>query len=99
MCTMRTTWSKSRVRITLLGSTGILLLTSLVWASPGYRPAQTADPGPLVVHEWGTFLSVQGSDGVTLGGMVDSEEVLPPFVEARGLASWQRAHIYSKMET
>ena len=58
-----------------------------------------ADPDPLIVHEWGTFLSVEGSDGVTLGGMVDSDEVLPSFVEERGIASWQRAQLFSKMET
>jgi hypothetical protein len=46
-------------------------------------------------------LSVQGSDGVTLGGMVASEEVLPPFVEARNIQSWQRvsARMLTKMET
>src|SRR5437870_9804016 len=96
---MRSTGSTTRLRIAVLSSTTGLVLASLLLASPGYRPAQTAEPDPLVVHEWGTFLSVQGSDGVTLGGMVDSEEVLPSFVEERGLASWQRTHIFSKMET
>jgi hypothetical protein len=77
----------------------VLVLASWILASPGNRSPATPDQGQLIVHEWGTFLSVQGSDGVTLGGMVDSEEVLPGFVEERGLASWQRAHIFSKMET
>ncbi len=54
---------------------------------------------PFVVHEWGTFLSVQGSDGVSLGGMVDSDEVLPGFVESIGPASYQRAMMFTKMET
>ena len=36
------------------------------FGSPG-GPAPP--PEKLVVHEWGTFLSVQGSDGTTLGGM------------------------------
>src|SRR5437588_12223181 len=58
-----------------------------------------ADGGTWVVHEWGTFLSVQGSDGVTLGGMVDSEEALPAFVRQRDLGGRSRASFYSKMET
>jgi hypothetical protein len=56
-------------------------------------------PGYLAVHEWGTFLSVQGSDGVTLGGMVDSEEHLPGFVRERGLQGRSRDSINYKMET
>jgi hypothetical protein len=65
---------------------------------PKAKPA-AKDSGRLVVHEWGTFLSVQGSDGNTLGGMVDSEEALPPFVEARNIQTWQRSLIREKMET
>lgn len=53
----------------------------------------------LVVHEWGTFLSVQGSDGMTMGGMVASEETLPPFVESRTFPTWMRTQYISKMET
>jgi len=37
----------------------------------------------LVVHEWGTFLSMNGSDGVTLDGMYHEEHALPEFVHAR----------------
>jgi hypothetical protein len=37
----------------------------------------------LVVHEWGTFLAMQGSDGVTLDGMYHEEHALPAFVHAR----------------
>src|SRR5687767_5960008 len=59
-----------------------------------------AGPRGLVVHEWGTFLSVQGPDGVSLGGMVDSEEDLPQFVEERtSKESWTRAIMRQKMET
>src|SRR5262249_13206885 len=61
--------------------------------------APPAEKAPLVVHEWGTFLQVQGSDGVALGGMVASEEPLPPFVVQRGLESYQRTLIMTKMET
>jgi hypothetical protein len=37
----------------------------------------------LVVHEWGTFLSMNGADGVTLDGMYHEEHALPGFVHAR----------------
>jgi hypothetical protein len=40
-------------------------------------------PGGLVVHEWGTFLAMNGSDGVTLDGMYHEEHALPSFVHAR----------------
>ena len=37
----------------------------------------------LVVHEWGTFLAMNGSNGVTLDGMYHEEHALPGFVHAR----------------
>jgi hypothetical protein len=37
----------------------------------------------LIVHEWGTFLAMGGSDGVTLDGMYHEEHALPAFVHAR----------------
>ncbi len=38
-------------------------------------------PAPdLVVHEWGTFTSLQNGNGETLGGLNIDEEALPPFV-------------------
>src|ERR1700722_1688171 len=39
--------------------------------------------GGLVVHEWGTFLAMNGSNGVTLDGMYHEEHALPAFVHAR----------------
>ena len=44
----------------------------------------SASSGGLVVHEWGTFLAMNGSDGVTLDGMYHEEHALPAFVHARG---------------
>ena len=44
--------------------------------------APHAWPG-LIVHEWGTFLAMNGSDGVSLDGMYHEEHALPPFVHAR----------------
>jgi hypothetical protein len=83
----------------LAGMSAVLLAVGSLAASPGSNPPATPNQGTFVVHEWGTFLSVQGSDGVTLGGMVESDEVLPPFVEARGIATWQRSMMFQKMET
>jgi len=46
------------------------------------RPLDSAR-GKLIVHEWGTFLAMNGSDGVTLDGMYHEEHALPGFVHAR----------------
>lgn len=66
----------------------------------------------LVVHEWGTFTSVQGSDGIVLEGLQHEEEDLPAFVysrsevrdcplRARGYKGLEVdvAHVTKKMET
>jgi hypothetical protein len=86
----------------LMTLTALLAVSALGLGSPG-GPAPP--PEKLVVHEWGTFLSVQGSDGVTLGGMVDSEEALPRFVmertesaQERSQTRW-RSSLFVKMET
>jgi hypothetical protein len=42
------------------------------------------------LHEWGTFTTVAGSDGVLLSGLQREEETLPPFVHAHiGLENGQ----------
>lgn len=41
----------------------------------------------LKVHEWGTFTSVQGSNGIPLTGLEREEEALPSFVHNRGAGS------------
>lgn len=52
---------------------------------PVTTPAEPAEPasGGLIAHEWGTFTSMQGSDGVALLGMHHEEEPLPEFVVSR----------------
>jgi len=42
-----------------------------------------SDSNRLVVHEWGTFLAMSGSDGIALDGMYHEEHALPSFVHAR----------------
>jgi hypothetical protein len=44
----------------------------------------TLNAHELVVHEWGTFTSVAGSDGTMLAGLEVEEETLPRFVHAIG---------------
>jgi hypothetical protein len=53
----------------------------------------------LVVHEWGTFLAMAGSDGVTLDGMYHEEHALPSFVHARSKEQLKMRSISLKGET
>jgi len=94
---------KGRPSAMLLGVVGVAAL--LVGSAGGDARSRAArkepakDQGHLIVHEWGTFLSVQGSDGVVLGGMVESEEDLPIFVRERSLDGRNRACLFHKVET
>ncbi|MBL9088882.1 MAG: hypothetical protein JNM10_17215 [Planctomycetia bacterium] len=82
-------------------------------ATPAPRAgAGDAPADPFVVHEWGTFTSVAGADGVGLEGLHHEEEALPAFVydrvkiracplRAQGWKGLERAanHVTQKMET
>jgi hypothetical protein len=62
------------------------VFAALAAAVIGMGSARGQTPAPadrLVVHEWGTFTSVQGSDGVGLEGLQHEEERLPAFVYSR----------------
>jgi hypothetical protein len=69
--------------------------------------ALAADATDFTVHEWGTFTSVSGSDGVLLPGLQTEEEPLPTFVyshEGMGpyaTKGWMRRlqNVTIKMET
>lgn len=67
------------------------------------EPDPNLKPPRLVVHEWGTFTTMQGSDGVTLEGLHHDEEQLPRFVYSRDLLSpaevAMREYAFNKMET
>src|SRR5712691_8540332 len=59
----------------------VLLSTTATFFAAPFSTA-TSDPGPLIVHEWGTFTSIAGADGTAvewlpLAGPAD----LPCFVE------------------
>ncbi len=58
---------------------GLMLLTT----AAAIASAQSQRAADLVVHEWGTFLAMQGSDGSSLDGMYHEEHALPSFVHAR----------------
>lgn len=63
------------MRVRTLGLS-LLLATTLCAARPTKHDA-------LIVHEWGTFLTMNGSDGMALDGMYHEEHALPAFVHAR----------------
>jgi hypothetical protein len=58
-----------------------------------------AGGGELVVHEWGTFLAMNGSDGATLDGMYHEEHALPAFVHARSRDQLRLPAVLIKGET
>ena len=70
------------------------LLALLAGASPPESPGDD-----LIVHEWGTFLAMGGSDGVALDGMYHEEHGLPAFVHARGRDQLRAYSALSKGET
>src|SRR5262245_10724332 len=56
-------------------------------------------PSDLIVHEWGTFLAMSGSDGVSLDGLYHEEHALPGFVHARGRDQLRLPRVHLKGET
>ncbi|HET9193033.1 MAG TPA: hypothetical protein VFO21_09150 [Vicinamibacterales bacterium] len=75
------------MKLSILITSVLSVITIGVWASPeratASRRAAPSGPSGLVVHEWGTFLAMNGSDGVSLDGMYHEEHALPSFVHAR----------------
>ena len=64
-----------------------MLRTALIFWSLAMLAASAGAQGPtgkgVTVHEWGTFTSMQGADGVGLEGLQHEEERLPDFVYSR----------------
>lgn len=77
-------------------------------AQDGVAPPEPTSP-PLIVHEWGTFTSLQGSNGVVLEGLHHEEEALPEFVHdlgrlaevggGRANSKFPASRVTQKMET
>ncbi len=79
-----------------VGLTSVAVGAAVTAASPAGKAAPVND---LVLHEWGTFLSMQGADGVTLDGMYHEEHALPSFVHARSREQLRLPAILTKGET
>ncbi len=69
-------------------------------ARPGGKaPADANLERDLVVHEWGTFLGMNGSDGAALDGMYHEEHALPGFVHGRARDQLRLPIMLTKGET
>lgn len=73
------------------------MLTALFLAVLASDPL-TDDPG-YVLHEWGTFTTLAGSDGVLLEGLTYDDHQLPDFVHQRARSSAGFDGVRCKMET
>ena len=75
------------MKLRILIASALTLAAIAIWPSPeratASRRAAPSDSTGLIVHEWGTFLAMNGSDGVSLDGMYHEEHALPSFVHAR----------------
>jgi len=60
-----------------------LIACTLIFGALGMLGAAGPVRSDMVVHEWGTFLAMNGSNGVSLDGMYHEEHALPPFVHSR----------------
>lgn len=85
----------------------ILIACVLILTAAGFGPSperaaasrRASDPAGLVVHEWGTVLAMNGSNGVSLDGMYHEEHALPGFVHARSRDQLRLPMSRIKMET
>ena len=86
-------------------SIGLAMLTgagAVHWSAGS--PPSSATPGKvdrsdLIVHEWGTFLGMSGSDGASLDGMYHEEHALPAFVHSRSRDQLRLPSVFLKGET
>jgi len=53
----------------------------------------------MIVHEWGTFLGMNGSDGASLDGMYHEEHALPAYVHSRSRDQLRMPGMFIKGET
>jgi hypothetical protein len=81
------------MRKAFLAASTLALVVGAMTATPGVLS------GGLVVHEWGTFLTMNGLDGVTLDGMYHEEHALPAFVHARSRDELRMRSSNAKFET
>ncbi len=75
------------------------LLAGLLGVASLHGRAEQPKTSDMVVHEWGTFLAMNGSDGVGLEGMYHEEHALPGFVHARSRDQLRLPSVVIKGET
>jgi hypothetical protein len=74
--------SFNRISVFMAAAPLILIASSAPWASQ-------VQPG-LIAHEWGTFTSLQDSEGHSREGLYHEDELLPDFVHSRLKDSFAR---------
>ena len=77
----------------------ILITTVLTITAAGWTGSASGSRTDMVVHEWGTFLAMNGSDGISLDGMYHEEHALPAFVHARSKDQLRLKSALVKSET
>jgi hypothetical protein len=77
---MLTTWNQS-VRWTIWTGLLCVAMTSAAWSEESIQPAGT---DRLVIHEWGTFTSLQNESGAAIAGINTDDEAVPEFVHRFG---------------
>jgi hypothetical protein len=66
----------------MLAAIGLIAAASVAAANVPVRSFANADPDNLIVHEWGTFTSIAGEDGVAIDWEpLDAQNDLPCFVD------------------
>jgi hypothetical protein len=81
---------------TLTGAAAAVLSAG---SPPSSAPQGKVDRTDLIVHEWGTFLGMSGSDGASLDGMYHEEHSLPAFVHSRSRDQLRLPFVFLKGET
>ncbi len=76
-----------------------LPLAAVAALAAGPAALTASAPGLLIAHEWGTFVSMEGSDGLVLEGLHHDEADLPGFVHSRPRDQLRLHATQSKLET
>lgn len=74
---------RSLTALTLVGILAGAASFAHAHSKTGTKVQARAQSDAFVVHEWGTFTAVQGSDGLVQEGLHHEEESLPDFVHGR----------------
>lgn len=92
---MKTTFDIRHMQHRILTAFGIFTLAFFLESAAVACGSYYSDSEDYVAHEWGTFTSIQGGDGVLLGWNGIATSDLPPFVYDWSRAGLQRFSTYS----